>query len=170
MRQRLGIGAALLHDPELLLLDEPSSALDPEGRSDVLKLILSLKERGNTVFFSTHILNDVERVCDSVAILNKGNIVLEKPLNDLLKESNMQVYDITVKELFNPLILEQLKKIPGVERIEVIDNTFSVWVKDIDEAPVRLFAFLASTKLNILSFLIRTKSLEDVFLKEVNGK
>jgi len=89
MRQRLGIGAALLHDPELLLLDEPSSALDPEGRSDVLKLILSLKERGKTVFFSTHILNDVERVCDSVAILNKGNIVLEKPLNDLLKESNI---------------------------------------------------------------------------------
>lgn len=169
MRQRLGIGTALLHDPELLLLDEPSSALDPEGRSDVLKLIIDLKERGKTVFFSTHILNDVERVCDSVAILNKGEVVLEKPLNDLLKENIMQVYDITVKQLCNPSIIKQLKQIPGVERVESKGNCFSVWVKDTEEISVKLFTFLASTKLNVQSFLIRTKNLEDIFLKEVSN-
>lgn len=170
MKQRLGIGAALIHDPELLLLDEPSSALDPEGRSDVLKLILDLKERGKTVFFSTHILSDVERVCDTVAILNKGSIVQEKPLNDLLKENIMQVYDITVKESFDLLIIEQLKEIEGVEKVTSKDNTFSVWVKDTEETSVRLLAFLASAKLKVLSYSIRSKTLEDIFLKEVNGK
>lgn len=170
MRQRLGIGVALLHDPELLLLDEPSSALDLEARSNVLKLILDLKGRGKTVFFSTHILSDVERICDRVAILHEGSIVVEKSLNDLFKENTIQVYDITVKELLKSKILEQAKRIPGVEKIEAINNAFSVWVQDTDETSLKLLAFLASTKLEIISFQMRTKNLEDIFLKEVNGK
>ena len=72
MRQRLGIAAAMIHNPALLILDEPSSALDPEGRSDVLRLMREVKQMGKTVFFSTHFLSDVERVCDTVVIIAWG--------------------------------------------------------------------------------------------------
>ena len=83
MRQRLGIAQALLHRPQLLFLDEPVSSLDPEGRRDLLELIAGLRGEA-TVVFSTHVLSDVERVCDRVAILDRGRLVIEGPLADML--------------------------------------------------------------------------------------
>lgn len=75
MKQRLGLAAALIHDPEIYILDEPMSGLDPMGRRLVTDVILELKERGSTVFFSSHILSDIERLCDRVGILNKGRLL-----------------------------------------------------------------------------------------------
>ena len=82
MKQRLGIAQALVNAPRLLLLDEPTSALDPIGRKEVLEMIASLAGR-TTVFFSTHILADVERVCDTVAILDRGRVVAEGPIDEI---------------------------------------------------------------------------------------
>jgi len=89
MRQRLGIAQALISAPRLLLLDEPTSALDPMGRKDVLELIASLRSR-TTVFFSTHILADAERVCDTVAILNRGRMVAQAPMDELKQRYSKQ--------------------------------------------------------------------------------
>ena len=94
MKQRLGIGAALIRNPELLILDEPSSALDPEGRSEVLRLIKDLKGMGKTILFSTHILDDVERVCDTVGMIDAGQMMFEKPLRQLQKENTQPIFDI----------------------------------------------------------------------------
>jgi ABC-2 type transport system ATP-binding protein len=102
MRQRLGMAAALFYDAELILLDEPSSALDPEGRSDVLSLILDLKARGKTVFLSTHILSDAERVCDRVGILAQGKMVLEKSLETLIAENVKSLYDVVAPGEVSP--------------------------------------------------------------------
>ncbi len=88
MGQRVGLAAALVHDPELLILDEPMSGLDPVGRKDVRDLILEERTRGKTVFFSTHILNDVETLCDRVCILRKGSVVVSGKLQDLLKSES----------------------------------------------------------------------------------
>src|SRR5664280_2698810 len=82
MKQRLGVAQALVNAPKLLLLDEPTSALDPMGRKDVLDMLTSLRGR-TTVFFSTHILADVERVCDTVAILDHGRVVAQAPIDEL---------------------------------------------------------------------------------------
>ena len=82
MKQRLGVAQALVNAPRLLLLDEPTSALDPMGRKDLLDMIASLRGR-TTVFFSTHILGDVERVCDAVAILDRGTVVVQSPIAEL---------------------------------------------------------------------------------------
>ncbi len=82
MKQRLGVAQALVNAPRLLLLDEPTSALDPMGRKDLLDMIASLRGR-TTVFFSTHILGDVERVCDAVAILDLGRVVVQAPIGEL---------------------------------------------------------------------------------------
>jgi ABC-2 type transport system ATP-binding protein len=87
MGQRVGLASALVHDPDLLILDEPMSGLDPVGRKDVRDLILEERERGKTVFFSTHILSDVEQLCDRVCILRKGEVVVSGKLGDLLETS-----------------------------------------------------------------------------------
>ena len=91
MRQRLGLAQAILNRPPVLLLDEPVSALDPEGRRDVLSVIRHLGGE-STVLFSTHILNDVERVCDRVAILDHGRLVTEAPMEELLERYARPVY------------------------------------------------------------------------------
>ncbi len=114
MRQRLGIAAALVHEPDLLLFDEPSSALDPEGRSDVLRLLRELKQMGKTVFFSTHILSDVERVCDTVGIIAAGHMVLEKPLSVLRAEHIVPVYEIALTGAPRPEVTERLRQVAGV--------------------------------------------------------
>lgn len=85
MLQRTGLAAALVADPELLILDEPMSGLDPIGRKEVRDLIVEERRRGRTIFFSTHILNDVESLCDRVAILRKGQVVVSGRIADLLK-------------------------------------------------------------------------------------
>jgi ABC-2 type transport system ATP-binding protein len=86
MLQRVGLAAALVHDPELLVLDEPMSGLDPVGRKEVRDLIVEEKQRGRTVFFSSHILSDVETLCDRVCILRKGEVVVAGALKDLLAD------------------------------------------------------------------------------------
>ncbi len=85
MLQRTGLAAALVADPELLILDEPMSGLDPIGRKEVRDLIVDERRRGRTIFFSTHILNDVESLCDRVAILRKGEVVVSGRISDLLR-------------------------------------------------------------------------------------
>jgi ABC-2 type transport system ATP-binding protein len=87
MKQRLGVAQALINAPRVLMLDEPTSALDPMGRKDVLEMIAALRGR-TTVFFSTHILTDVERVCDTVAILDKGRVVREATMAELKSEGH----------------------------------------------------------------------------------
>jgi ABC-2 type transport system ATP-binding protein len=87
MLQRVGFAAALVHGPDLLILDEPMSGLDPVGRKEVRDLIIEEKKAGRTVFFSTHILNDVETLCDHVCILRRGKVVVSGVLGDLLDAS-----------------------------------------------------------------------------------
>jgi ABC-2 type transport system ATP-binding protein len=84
MLQRVGLAAALVHEPELLILDEPMSGLDPVGRKEVRDLIVDEKNKGRTVFFSSHILSDVEMVCDRVCILREGKVVVEGKISELL--------------------------------------------------------------------------------------
>src|SRR5262249_41510093 len=96
MRQRLGIAGTLVHRPPILILDEPVSALDPEGRRDMLELVASL--RGEvTVLFSSHVLADVERVCDQVGILDHGRLVVEGAIDELLDRYALPVYRVEVE-------------------------------------------------------------------------
>lgn len=99
MKQRLGFAVALIHDPEIVILDEPMSGLDPMGRHLITDVILELKERGKTVFFSSHILSDVEKLCNRIAILNKGNTLFAGEIKDVLTR-----YGSDLEEAFMALV------------------------------------------------------------------
>ncbi len=169
MRQRLGIAAALVHDPDLLILDEPSSALDPEGRSDVLRLIRELKQRGKTVFFSTHILSDVERVCDTVGIIAGGTMRLEKPLLELQRQHIVPVFDLRLARPCPPDLADDLKNHPLVLAIEENEDQLTVTVRDAAAGSVWLMEQLATRNLPVVSLTQHTPTLEDIFIREVNG-
>lgn len=90
MLQRIGIAQALLHDPEFLVLDEPMSGLDPLGRKEMRELILKLSSEGRTVFFSSHVISDVEAICDQVALIQKGRLIGSGPINQFLAQGPVQ--------------------------------------------------------------------------------
>ena len=168
MKQRLGIGAALIRNPNLLILDEPSSALDPEGRSEVLRLIKDLKDMGKTILFSTHILDDVERVCDTVGMIDRGRMLFEKSLSELQRTYAQPLFDIIPVHLINPDILDRLEQLPGVVALTRQDKRFTIKV-DNNEASTSVMRFLVDHEIIIESFAIRKVRLEDLFLQGVNA-
>ena len=167
MKQRLGIGAALIRNPSLLILDEPSSALDPEGRSDVLRLIIEMKQMGKTVIFSTHILSDVERVCDTVGMIAEGSMVIEKPLEELQKNHIHSVFDITLEAPCNPDIIMRIRELNGV--IEITSNGCQLSVTTFEEVSVSkaLMKFFVENDIAIQMMALRKNNLEELFLEGV---
>ncbi len=91
MRQRLGVAACLIGDPQLLILDEPMNGLDPAGMQDMREMILSFVAEGRTVVLSSHLLDEVERTCDAVAIVDRGNVVRQGPISELLAGASLVV-------------------------------------------------------------------------------
>ena len=167
MRQRLGLAQALIHNPPVLLLDEPVSALDPAGRKEVLELIESLHGKV-TILLSTHILADVERICDMVGIINKGRLIVQEQRDELLHQYTTPVFEI---ELDNgsQAWMERARKFPFVENLTLENSTIRVLVKDIRAAQKALLDSLAADDLLVRRFEILHPSLEDVFLR-LTGK
>jgi ABC-2 type transport system ATP-binding protein len=95
MLQRVGMAQALINDPEIVFFDEPMSGLDPMGRYQVRQIILSLKEQGKTIFFNSHVLSDVEKICDRIAILARGELLNIGSLDDILGKK--ETYHVIVK-------------------------------------------------------------------------
>jgi ABC-2 type transport system ATP-binding protein len=169
MRQRLGLAQALVNRPEVLLLDEPVSALDPAGRKEVLELIGQLGSQC-TVFMSTHILQDVERVCDAVAILNHGRLVVEAPQAELLARYTLPAFElecIESEEAAFKAWLDTLPNLDWVSSVAVDGPVGRVIVRDVDVARRALLAQVVETGLILRRYEIVTPSLEDVFLRLV---
>jgi ABC-2 type transport system ATP-binding protein len=110
MLQRVGIAQAIIGDPKVVFLDEPMSGLDPIGRREVRNLILQLKREGKTIFFSTHILNDVETLCDRIAILNRGTVIGSGTLNELFDQEVSRV-----EVVISGLHADRLRQLLGPE-------------------------------------------------------
>ena len=168
MRQRLGLAQAILNRPPVLLLDEPVSALDPEGRRDVLEVIGELR-RESTVLFSTHILNDVERVCDRIAILHRGRLVTEGPIDELLGRYAHPVYLIEPQAGAEAVatLAAALGDLAGVTGIERSATQLRVSVHDDPDVAARLLVTVAATGVPLLRFERQRPTLEDVFLRLV---
>ncbi len=163
MRQRLGLAAALVHQPPILLLDEPVSALDPAGRKEVLELIEALRGQ-TTILLSTHILADVERVCDVVGIINQGRLVLQEGREALLERYAQPMFEIEVDNGFNGWV-ETVQTLPVVQNVQIADHMARVLVKDIPQAQTVLLGLLSESGLLVRRFEIVQPSLEDIFLR-----
>jgi ABC-2 type transport system ATP-binding protein len=168
MKQRLGVAQALINAPRLLLLDEPTSALDPIGRKEVLDMIASLGGR-TTVFFSTHILSDVERVCDTVAILNRGRVVRQAGIDELRagREGGHRI----VVEVDNPAALQAaVNSAAWAIKIESpADGSLLMTVNDLAAAQRALPAAVAAAGLSLQRMEVDEVSLEEVFVDLVEG-
>ena len=163
MRQRLGVAQALVNAPSVLLLDEPTSALDPIGRKAVLDMIGSLAGR-TTVFFSTHILSDVERVCDTVAILHRGKAVVQAPISELKARYAMQKIAVEVTAGADELA-QELTGAPGVASVETVsDQRVVVAVTDAGAAQRAIPAVVANRGMGLRRLETVEVSLEDVFV------
>ena len=163
MLQRLGLAQALINDPELVLLDEPMSGLDPVGRREVRDLLLGLKEKGKTVFFSSHVIPDVEMLCDRVGILVGGRLVAEGPLEEML-EAKVSSIEVTVSHVPPEVAreLDHLLLTRPVSRGERLLLT----VKD-EGALAELFGRLGEAKGTVHSVIPQRESLEEYFLRHV---
>ena len=169
MRQRLGIAQALVADPSLLILDEPVSSLDPEGRRDLLTLIAALRGSA-TVIFSTHVLADVERICDRVGILDHGRLVTEGPLADLLARYALPLYRIEPEpgqDTAVGALVGVLRATPWIDHVAEAAGSLTVSVTDEATASAALLPIVVAAGVRLAAFERVRPSLEDVFLRLV---
>jgi ABC-2 type transport system ATP-binding protein len=162
MLQRVGLAAALVHEPELLVLDEPMSGLDPIGRKEVRDVIEGQKKQGRTVFFSTHILSDVETLCDRVCILKKGRVVVAGRLSDLLSRDRRRT-EVTIAGAPAPLqgqlstLSRETRDVAGALVLEL----------EGDEALRAALGLALAQGARIESVIPKRETLEDLFVREV---
>ncbi len=164
MVQRIGIAQALINDPDLVVLDEPMSGLDPMGRKDVRDVIFDLKRRGKTVFFSSHILQDVEMICDRVGIVVRGKVVSEGPLTDLLDAPSYRV-DVVLAAVDDALA-ERLSA-------DASDTTHigARWSFALtsEDAVTPFVAHAVAAGARLISVTPQRRSLEEVFVARAQG-
>jgi len=170
MRQRLGIAQTLMGDPRLVILDEPSSSLDPIGRRDVLDILRTLRERGIAVFYSTHILDDVERVADHIAIMKDGRVVREGVMRDMMSVSHGR-FRLTVEAPADGLA-EALRALPWVSAVESAESadgrsTVMVDVDDDEHAKRALPRAIVDADYVLIGCEPLRFRLEDIFMESV---
>ncbi len=170
MKQRLGIAQALISEPKVVFLDEPTSALDPIGRKDVMDIISKLSGIV-TVFFSTHILADIERVCDTIVILDKGKAIIEDSISDLRQKYTGRTISIKLEENngkkaeFENALREQ----EWLKKLNVNDNgDMIITAKDMKKAQLSIPGIIFEKGVHLREFAVLEPTLEDIFMKVVN--
>ncbi|MDS0297213.1 ABC transporter ATP-binding protein [Halogeometricum sp. S1BR25-6] len=165
MRQRLALAMALVGDPDLLVLDEPSSGLDPAGAKEMRDIVAEEAERGTTVFFSSHILEQVDAVCDRVGIMREGELVAVDSVDSLREKSDADAtLRVEVSGDVSALNAEAVTALDGVHSVTVDDAADSLTVSCVGDAKMAVIDELESQGLDVTDFETREASLEDLFL------
>jgi ABC-2 type transport system ATP-binding protein len=161
MMQRLGVCQALLHEPEMLILDEPFSGLDPIGRKDIRDILLEQKAAGKTLLFTTHVLSDIELLCNRVAIVQRGKLVAAGPLHDLLKPDIKQV-ELELTEVNADLLALFKQRAASVRELE---NHVTVMVDGDGKVP-ELLKLAAEHHAQVNAVIPHRETLEDLFVRQ----
>ena len=159
-KQRVGLAAALIHDPEVLILDEPTSGLDPNQIVEIRNVIKELG-KNKTVLFSSHIMQEVQALCERVIIINKGTIVADDKLSNLQTGNTTQTVQVSFKEALEAAWLERLQGSKTVTKIDT--NSWEIETADAEGLRKQILAMAIEHNLNIVSLQSGSKSLEDVF-------
>jgi ABC-2 type transport system ATP-binding protein len=166
-KQRVGLAAALLHNPEVLILDEPTSGLDPNQIVEIREVIRE-QGRDKLVLFSSHILQEVEAICDRVIIINKGQIVADDRLSNLQQAKTTNIVKVGFKE---PLEPEWIRRLPAVKTVTKLDaQSWSIETDDPETVRKELVQLSLQHNLNIVSLQSENQSLEEVFRTLTGGK
>ncbi len=160
-KQRVGLAAALIHEPDVLILDEPTSGLDPNQIIEIRQLIKDLG-KNKTVLFSSHILQEVESVCDRVVIINKGNIVADDTLNNL--QSSMNAHHIIIVQFLQKINNEILSQLEDVQKIEEDPSfIYKLQTSNPENLKKQILKISLENNIDIVSLQSQTKSLEEIF-------
>ena len=163
MRQRLSIAVALLGNPELLILDEPTNGLDPEGIIEIRELIRSLGKEGKTIFLSSHLLHEVEQVCDHVAILNKGKVITQGPVKELLLRNRMLQMRVSDADAAVSLLMD----IEWIKTIEM-DEDKAIFIEAPEDKYPDINEMLVKKGIRVSEMKTSEESLEDFFLDVID--
>lgn len=170
MRQRLCLAHALVHDPQVLLLDEPASGLDPRARVEMRELLRELGAMGKTVVVSSHILAELAELCDSVAIIEKGRLVASGPLSEITRQvqhgRTLRLKVISDQGQVKAILRDQ----PGVGQVYEVNGGLEVEFLGEDQATANLLATLINNGVQVVSFSEVSSDLEDVFLRLTKGE
>ncbi len=171
-RQRLGIAQAQINYPDLLILDEPAAALDPIGRRDVLEVMERLRKH-TTIFYSTHILEDVQRISDTVVIMNRGRLIAQAPIEELMSGGNGCLYSLTIQGN-EEAARQQIALQPWVSTVNVLSSngSTSLQIKVTDERAAQaelLRIVLADPQTTVTEFGRKRHNLEEIFMEIVSG-
>ncbi len=166
MRQRLSVAIALLNDPELIILDEPTNGLDPSGIIEIRDLIVELGEQGKTIFLSSHMLHEVEQVCNHVAVLNKGKVIAQGPVDELLHKGKMLQVRVSDVDAAVALLMD----VEWVKTIETEKEEKLIFVEAAEEKFPDVNEMLVKGGIRILEMKKSEDSLEDFFLDAIEGK
>ena len=159
-RQRVGLAAALIHDPEVLILDEPTTGLDPNQLKDIRALIKSVGKT-KTVMLSTHIMQEVEAICDRAIIINQGEIVADNDIQKLQSGGAQIIIDV---EFENPVIIDEIKTIDGVEKVsQITSREYKVYSKNTIDVRPKISQFAIDQSNLVISMQKREQKMEDVF-------
>jgi ABC-2 type transport system ATP-binding protein len=159
MLQRIGMAQALINDPELVFLDEPMSGLDPMGRYQVREIILSLKKQGKTIFFNSHVLSDVEQICDRIAILARGELICMGSLDEIL--GGADIYQVVVKGG------DKAALIPWIDELIWEDNC---WHGHLKGNPQEFLLALDKINAQLISMNLARASLEEFFIRQLRER
>lgn len=159
-KQRVGLAAALIHDPEVLILDEPTTGLDPNQIIEIREVIRQ-QGKDKTVLFSSHILQEVEAICDRVIIINKGQLVADDTLSNLRKTATQDMIFVSFGEKVERAVLENLPGVKEIIREEA--NNWQLAVHDSDQVKKQILSLALQHNLNIVSLQSENQSLEEIF-------
>ncbi len=168
MKQRLAIAQALLHEPDLLILDEPTSGLDPRGMAEVRDIVKALKREGHTIFMSSHLLGEVQEVCDAAALIDKGKLVLQGTLAELAARAEASAFQATFLEPPSLDDLAWMNALAGVKNAVAAGNGgIELRIAGGPEIQASVLAALVSRELRVTSFRLVGTALEQLYLETI---
>ena len=170
MKRRVNIAAALLHEPQVLLLDEPTAGLDPQNKHALWEIIQTLKKQGKTIVLTTHMMDEAEELCDRVAIMDKGKVIAIGSPSELVKKVKMENTITVVPDKTSPSLIEQIKNLEGVKNVytaqeeDETNETLKIITDTPDDILPDIVSTIVSTGTKVLSVQLSRVTLEDVFI------